>query len=408
MNNNIENLLSDWGRTQRQMPLNSQTLKSEILAKLPLSNSDVALPKTSRIPWLPLAFAGMAVISFIILSPAKKNPITGTLTNYFADDSSRQNILEAPQDYVKEKDGTANLENSQRKSEAGSMAPSSGISAPDSYAPSYPYYPPQPQPEVPITDNQFLKTDYRASVKTHNVQKMTAQLQTTVRGFDGRIDAVNSSEKYGFISFVVPESRFAAFQAEVKALAGERFILENTSTENLLPEKRSIEEQITTAQSTLAQLNSDKEKLIASHNKIVSQIQGQLKQIANQIADLQIQLANHPEQKAIIEAQIRDLQTSRAKLNASLASENSQYNNKIIALDAQIKYAQSNLESANKQDTNLLNTVATVRGSISLSHISWFGILGLYLPGYWIPFLLLLAAVVLYGIDRHHTRLINV
>ena len=107
------------------------------------------------------------------------------------------------------------------------------------------YYPyPYQNPDVPITDTrEFLKMYYNASMRTRDVPALTRKVETTVRGYDGRIDSESSSGTYGYVSFAVPQTKYDSFRAELEGLVGSRFLSVNISSQNLLSQKVSIEEQ---------------------------------------------------------------------------------------------------------------------------------------------------------------------
>jgi len=110
-----------------------------------------------------------------------------------------------------------------------------------------------PNPEVPITDTrEFLKTYYKASMQTRDVSALTRRVETTVRGYDGRIDNESSAEKYGYVSFVLPQAKYETFRAELESLVSSRFLKVNISSQNLLSQKVGIEEQQKQADSKLA------------------------------------------------------------------------------------------------------------------------------------------------------------
>ena len=126
---------------------------------------------------------------------------------------------------------------------SASIAPSSAMMDSKAYYPdSYPY--PYYNQGVPATDTrEFLKVNYNASMRTRDVQGLTRRVVTTVRGFDGRIDQESSSPEYGSVGFVIPQSKYDAFRDELESLVNSRFLTVNVSSQNLLPQKQSIEEQ---------------------------------------------------------------------------------------------------------------------------------------------------------------------
>ena len=83
-------------------------------------------------------------------------------------------------------------------------------------------------------------------------------------------------------------------------------------------------------------------------------------------------------------------------MRASLANENKNYQAKLSSFDNEIRKNEEYLASINEQDRNLLDTVATVRGTVSFNWISLWEIVDLYLPGSLVSWGLIAAAVIAY------------
>ncbi len=243
--------------------------------------------------------------------------------------------------------------------------------ASDSSAPSMmPYYGGQ---DVPVTDTrEFAKVYYNASMRSRDVQGLTRRVETTVRGYDGRVDQESSSQQYGSVSFAIPKTKYDAFRAELESLVGRRFISINISSENMLPQKVSIEEQQKQADASLADAKAQRQRLITAH--------------ANKVAYLQAQIQSMPDQAASFTQQ--------------LAAENATYAAQLNSADANIKYAQDWQKAVQTQDQTLLDNVATVTGTVSIQWISMWETVQLYLPGYWIPFIFAVLTVISYLWDR--------
>ncbi|MEK7500878.1 MAG: hypothetical protein AAB642_02010, partial [Patescibacteria group bacterium] len=119
MPRSINNLLTDWGRKQRQSPLRNDSLKSEILSKLPPALS--LAPSPRGLPWLSLSLASLAMIIFIVQSASVDDVII-------------------------------------RRGTTGVAVPEKTSIAPE--------YFPQPRPDTPISDSrEFLKRSYNAAVR---------------------------------------------------------------------------------------------------------------------------------------------------------------------------------------------------------------------------------------------------
>ena len=223
------------------------------------------------------------------------------------------------------------------------------------------YYPyPYPDPDVPVTDmREFLKTYYSASMRTRDVPALTRRVETVVRGHGGRIDQESSSAKYGSVSFAVPQIKYDAFRAELESLVGDRFLTVNISSQNLLSQKVSIEEQQKQADAALAEYKAARQRIVSAHALAVQSLQGQ-----------------------------------------QLADENASYASRLETADANIKYAQDWQKAVQTQDKTLLDNVATVTGTVSVEWIRLSDIALLYLPGYWIPAIFAALTALSYLRDR--------
>lgn len=305
------------------------------------------------ISWLTIVFALLAVVTFFAVS----NPSVQYATRM----GFGGGVMES--------------------SDVKSLPPNSGGGAPvrDGSVTSEmmsPDYYPYPNSDVPITDTrEFLKIYYNASMQTRDVPALTQRVETTVRGYDGRIDNESSAEKYGYVSFALPQAKYDAFRAELESLVGRRFIKVNISSQNLLSQKVSIEEQQKQADSALANYKTARQKIVNAH---VSAVQS-----------LQVQ----------IDATLTD-SSERASLERLLASENASYARKLSNADANIKYAQNWVKGVQTQDATLLANVATVNGTVSIQWISLWDIVLAYLPGYWIPAIFAVLAVLSFMNDR--------
>ena len=331
----IKKIFSAWGQAQRQIPSNNEILKSEILNRLPELSGVTAQRK---LPWLSLAFAGFAVIALIVMRPTNETNNGALLT------SGPQNISESMENDV--------------------MI----IAYPD-------FYPISTPTGASITDTrEYSKIDYRAQIKTRNVSDIATRAQAIIHGFDGRIDSSSTSQKNGYMTFAVPARQFDAFRLQIRSLVGERFIIETTSAQNLLPQKQAIEQRREEINKQITDLKSQRSQLIATHNRTVANLQARIN-------------ASVDEQEII-------------GLRGQLASENAAYNRKLASYNQQIKDYETNLEYTNKQDQNLINNVATVNGTISLRLISVWEVLDLYFGPYWLAILLGLIAIISYFFNR--------
>lgn len=259
------------------------------------------------------------------------------------------------------------------------------------------YYPyPYPNPDVPVTDTrEFLKIYYSALLRTRDVPGLTRRVETTVRGYGGRIDQESVSPKYGSVSFSVSQSKYEAFRAELEGLVGNRFLSVNISSQNLLPQKISIEEQQKQADTTLADYKAARQKIITAHATAVQTLQAKINADEQQLATLRAQVST-PQ----LLIQIQALTDEWSSLKQQLVNENASYTTQLSNADANIKYAQDWQKAVQTQDQTLLDNVATVSGTVSVQWISLWDTALLYLPGYWIPTIFAVLTVLSYLRDR--------
>ncbi|MEK7554549.1 MAG: hypothetical protein AAB518_01000 [Patescibacteria group bacterium] len=259
------------------------------------------------------------------------------------------------------------------------------------------YYPyPYPNPEVPVTDiREFLKIYYSASMRTRDVQGLTRRVVTTVRGYSGRIDQESSSPEYGSVSFSIPQSKYDAFRGEIESFVGNRFLTVSVSSQNLLPQKVSIEEQQEQADTNLLNFKAARQKIVSTHASTVQSLQAKIDTNNQQLATLRA-LPSTPQ----LLIQIQSVTDELASFKQQLADENALYVTQLNNADANIKYAMDWQKTLKTQDQTLIDNVATVTGTVSIQWISIWDMARLYLPGYWIPVIFAALAFLSYRRDR--------
>ena len=335
--NTIEKNLTDWGKAKQEMPQNPELMKSQVMAKL---SSAPMKPERApmHLPWMSMAFAGLAAL-VLIFSSVQNNHFasTGTLSQPIS--NSTGNLA---QNQIQDATPKRELNPAAKSAPAyPSTAPNAAVSGnagsalQENAAPgmpidnTQPYYPPVPPTttDVPSKDNrEYLKTSYSADIKTRNVQNLSAQIQTTIVGLDGRVDQTNDSQDSGYISFVVPADKLAVFKTQIKNLAGARFYTETQSSENLLSQKVQIENQQTDTQKSLDQLNASLTQLNQTHTQTVASLRGQISSANASLKALQNEPPTTLNRAYEIQTQEQNLQNQIKDLQNRLAQENSSYN----------------------------------------------------------------------------------
>lgn len=383
--NTIEHAMHEWGKAQHELPSTASFVKQQFISRASAHAGAAELGQRHGAPWFSFALAGLAVLAFIVLSPQSEK-----LASPFVATREQSMIVASPNEDA---------------FSAQPTMPSAMSEAGNSMLKSAPQNVPQ---DVTIEDTrQFLKTDYGAYLKTRKVDALSAQLQILVRGLGGRVDSASSADKSGYVSFVLPAEKLETFRTQLKSIAGEKFVNEHVQTENLLSQKVSIEDQTKDVEQQLAQLQVEKNQLTDAHNQTVSTLQAQLSANSKERARLLAEKQNHPEQAPALEARIAELDKTRNRLSAELGNENAVFTNRLTDLDAQTKAAESNKTSLQKQDTQFMHTVATVRGNLSLTWISIWQLIDMYVSlQLLVPSLLLVFAVVGYFFHRRRSNLL--
>jgi hypothetical protein len=388
-----ENILQNWGASQRQLPKNNGALKTKVLANLKLSPI-INSPAPHPLPWLSFGFAAMSLAVVIFLTVNSKGTVTKT--------ALVQNSVPA----------SSPLTNITRTQSATDAVSSSGegfmnknLAAPQSQL--YRVEPTPPPTSDTIADNrEFLKTDYSASISSQNVTELVQQIQNTVKGFDGRIDYLSSTESQGYLYFVIPVDKLDSFKTQVKNLAGAKFCAETLETQNLLNQKQSIESDQQQINNQIISYNNQEETLATEHTKIINSLQAQINSVKKELTQAQSNLVQDPNNSEL-QAQVKNLQNQIAGLKNNLLKENSNYKAQIDSINFQVQSITQSLQTLNDQNNQLLNKVATVRGSIGIFHISWFDASNIYLTPFWLPTLLILLAFATYYLNKRKNHTTN-
>ena len=222
--------------------------------------------------------------------------------------------------------------------------PSGGING--GYYPE-PYYNNQPD----ITDTrEFLKTSYSAQIKTREVSSIITNIKNAVKGAEGRVDNINTSEKSGYISFVVPKTNFDEFKNEVQNIAGAKLYTENISSQNLLGEKQGIEQQGQVITQSLADLQKSKKILDSKHTAIIKSITNDLVNVEKELANVRLMESTTEDPTDL--SQLRS-QESEYIHRESILKQNQDAENKSYALES--NSLQNQIAQANNNLTNSIN-----------------------------------------------------
>jgi len=257
------------------------------------------------------------------------------------------------------------------------------------------------QPTINDT-REFLKTNYSAQIQTRDVSGVVRDVKNAVAGADGRVDSINSSEKYGYINFVVAKSKFDSFKEEIESLVHKKLYTENVSSENLLGQKQGIEEQANSITKSLADLEKSKKDLDARHSVTLKSLASDLSSVQIQLATLRLEIANTTDnaQLTILRNQELTLIQRESTIKQNQNTENKNYANQSANLTSQIKQMNDNLANNIKQDVQFADNIETVSGYISVNWISYWQMAKLFSPIHPTIIVIVIILGILYALKR--------
>jgi hypothetical protein len=249
-----------------------------------------------------------------------------------------------------------------------------------------PYEGGYPQNQTDITDTrEFMKTSYSSMIKTRDVQKVVTDVKNIIKGADGRIDAMNSSEKSGYVTFVVAKSNFDSFREEVEAITHRKLYTENISSQNLLSTKQNIEEQERTVVAQLDSLKSQLSTLEKKHTQTLGQLNTELYKIQAELAAVKTAIANASPStdQATMDGwknQEIILTNKEATQRQRVLNENSVYAAQKQNLNSAIADQNARLTSVEKQDVRFANNIETVNGRVDVRWTSLWQMSKIFSP----------------------------
>lgn len=260
-----------------------------------------------------------------------------------------------------------------------------------SIAPDY-YYRGYGEPSIGDT-REFMKTSYFATIQTRDVSDMVRDVKNAVKGADGRVDNLNSSEKSGRINFVVAKSKFDDFKSEIESLTHKKLYTENISSENLLSQKQGIEEQTNNITSTLDNLKSQKTSLNTKHSQTINSINKELADIKAELINVRtnISITTDSSIMTALRSQETSLVQQETLQNQKLNSENSNYSIQSKNLENQITSENNNLINVKKEDVKFADNIETVSGSIYVNWISLWEVAEIFSP---IPLFFIIVIII--------------
>ncbi|MEN9582185.1 MAG: hypothetical protein RL641_139 [Candidatus Parcubacteria bacterium] len=249
---------------------------------------------------------------------------------------------------------------------------------------------------------EFLKTNYNAVIYTRHVADVIKDAKNIVKGADGRVDNISSTDKYGYISFVVPKSKFEAFKDEIESLTNEKLVNVSESSTNLLSQKQGIEQQAEDISNNLSALEKAKASLATKHNQTLATLNEQIatKQTEINAKTTEAAASTDQTQKNLLTSQQNTKIWEKSMLEQKKAEENTSYNTQQKNYNNQIAAAKLNQDNNVKQDETFTDNIETVNGTINANWISVWGLAKIFSPVNPTIIVIVLALLVIFYLNR--------
>lgn len=272
---------------------------------------------------------------------------------------------------------------------------------------------------------EFDKKSFNASLKTREVEDVAKKVELLVKGMDGRIDSSNISDKYASVGFVIPKSKLDDFEKQLRTYTNKKFYSQTVSSQNLLSEKKGIEQNQDTTKKTIAELTAKYEKAKAEYEKLVGIIKEENNSVESQIRSYDVAILRD---RSTLEATTND--AARLEIEADIARLQGLRQNEIEGLRERkatlssitrsleelpassigisLNEAKNVLADLSKTEGVFLEKVETVQGYVNVNFVSVWEIIDIYSPINPIIFLLGIVFVTrMYLLRKSEQRLIN-
>ena len=259
-----------------------------------------------------------------------------------------------------------------------------------------------------ITDTrQFMKINYSGTIQTRDVKDVARDVRGIIRDMEGRIDNETVNERYGQISFVIPKSNLDDFRDEIESITHKKLYVENTSSQNLLNQKQTIEEQGSHAATTLEQLQESQSTLIKKHNQTITTLKSELAATQKKIAMVNNNIATYLPTPSGDTGYLAEQNTQltiylneEAQIKQKIDNENTNYQNQNKMLVDKIASTNNTIKDINTQDKKFTENIETVNGSISMQWISVWQLMKIFSPIHPIIIILVLVIILWYILKK--------
>jgi hypothetical protein len=395
--NPLDKKFAQWGKGKKVLPSNASMMKEKFLSSAELSSSPVKQMRPPKFYFKILSLGLAVVVLFVGVSEYRKNSriamvggqSSGWYEGGFTEEKSVAPTAPAVYNQSAQDLGIQSGEVTALGRQDGvggvvdMVANGAKSIAREFVQPEYNQNRYNPTPTSINDTREFSKFSYNSTLKTRDVEDISTRILTTIRGYGGRVDDASLQEKYSYISFVVPKANLLQFKTEIKGMVGKKFYVESLHIQNLLPEKVGIEDSTKTYSKLLSDAQEKLKDLNEKHAKTIAGLQRDLNNINGRIAKLKAEVTSDPERQKQIKTEISNLVVRQRAVQKQIADENTWYGWDSTRLEQDVKNNQTQLDSLGTQEKNLVDTVETVQGYVSVQWMSLWEMINIYIPYLW-------------------------
>ena len=202
----------------------------------------------------------------------------------------------------------------------------------------------------------------------------------------------------GDLAFVIPQGKLDALRQELRSLVHARLLTETIQQENRLPEQRGIEASREQIVQTITSLEEQQRERSEQHRKTSASFYGSLAEVRKQLAVIRAEpLPLDAIARTARETRLRDLEREERRLRNAITSEQQTFEARDRNLTQQLDQQRSAYSASERQEQQLTDRVATIRGTIAFDRLDYGAFASELLRAHWIGTLLgfvaLLAAI---------------
>lgn len=234
-----------------------------------------------------------------------------------------------------------------------------------------------------ITDTRaFMKTSYNAAIQSRDVQRDIDKVSDAVASVDGRIDAIQSNDRRGSVSFVIAKSDLSEFRDEIETITHAKLYTEDISSVNRLSEKQNIEARAEHAALSLSELQNEltatDNAYTTENNKLIAELQT----LRQQLDDVEAAFATLPEgvSDPFLTERETSLRNDIFSKQQQITAYNRQYSNVRGSLESAIKQAGGEVSEVAIDDAAFMDGIETVSGRVSVQRVSLYKYIEAFSP----------------------------